>query len=132
MEITLEEQLTQLIEPELVAKNFELFSVRMLRSGSRRIFSFAIDHATGGIRLEECVLLNRLIGDLVDASGLLAADTYTVEVASPGIDRPLGTEKDFRRMTGKRIWIQFRSPDQRVTETIGALERVEGGTVFFA
>ena len=129
MQNTLEEQLTQLVEPELVAKDFELFSVRIFRTGNRRVFSFAIDRATGGIKLEECVFLNRIIGDLVDASGLVT-DEYTVEVASPGVDRPLSAEKDFRRLTGKRIWVQYRMPDQSAAETIGTLELVESGTIF--
>ena len=117
---TLELRITELVEPELIAENFELFSVRLGKKGKRRLISLAIDHAEGGITIDECAALNRRLNDKIEAANLVEGD-YVVEVSSPGIDRPLVAEKDYRRLAGKKIWLQYRDAEANLVETVRVL-----------
>lgn len=123
---TLERRITELVEPELIAKQFELFSVRLGKKGKRRLISLAIDRAEGGVTIDECAAWNRQFNDRIEAENLIEGD-YVVEVASPGIDRPLVAEKDYRRLSGKKIWFQYRNADSKLVESIRVLVGVADG-----
>ena len=116
----------QLIQNELVAQEIELFKLRIFRSGRRQIISLAIDRREGGITLEECAKWNRHFADLFEKARLFG-DSYVVEVASPGADWPLQTERDFRRVTRRKLRVRYRAPDAALREEIGTLQKVEDG-----
>jgi len=58
----------------------------------------------GGITLDECTLINKRIGRLIEEEDLIS-EKYILEVASPGLDRPLETKEDFNRIIGEKIEI---------------------------
>ena len=128
METDLESQVTQLIQNELVAGNCELFGLKIYRTGRRRAVSLAIDRAEGGITLEECVRWNKRVSDLIEGAGILS-DAYGVEVASPGADWPLRTERDYRRVLNRRLRIRFRQGDVQTQEARGTLTQVGAGSI---
>ena len=77
--------------------------------GGALILEILADRAEGGIRLDECAVLNRELGALLEEKDLVA-DRYTLEVSSPGLDRPLVTPQDFGRKKGKEVRIFLRQP----------------------
>ena len=60
------------------------------------------DKPSGGISMDECAMLNRDIGVILDEKGVIE-DKYTLEVSSPGLDRILKTRDDFLRMLNKGV-----------------------------
>ncbi len=68
---------------------------------------FAADLPAGGITIAQCASLNRAIVAAIDADGFLGERGYSLEFASPGLDRPLTGLKDFRRHLGRpiRCWL---------------------------
>ena len=58
-----------------------------------------------GTSLDECGRISRLVGNLIDGTDLFASG-YTLEVSSPGLDRPLTTAQDFKFRVGETIRIQ--------------------------
>jgi ribosome maturation factor RimP len=80
---------------------YVLVDMRFYRAQSgASILEVLADRAEGDIRLDECVRLNRELGAVMDASGVIL-DRYTLDVSSPGMDRPLVTVSDFKRVLGK-------------------------------
>ncbi len=100
------------IEAEIASLGVELVELQYRRSGHRSILTFLVDKA-GGITLEHCVQVNRKISTLFDAYELAEPSgffhsPYSLEVNSPGLDRPMKTEKEFSRAQGEkiRLWTQ--------------------------
>ena len=65
------------------------------------------DRPTGGITIAQCSALNRAFVEAIDADGFLGEEGYSLEVSSPGLDRPLVTPKDFIRNLNRavRFWL---------------------------
>ena len=63
-------------------------------------------YAEGGVPLERCAHLSRVIGDVIDGTDLFE-DGYTLEVSSPGLDRPLKSLQDFKYRIGEEVRIEF-------------------------
>jgi len=132
MEIqALQHKITELTEPELAERGFELFGVVLSKRGNRRLVTLLIDHADGGISMDECAAWNRVFIEKIETSGLIEGD-YVVEVSSPGLDRPLMEERDYRRLNGKKIWFQFRDTDSRLVEAVRVVRGVEQGKILLA
>ena len=66
-----------------------------------------VDKSLGGITIQECSALNRLIVETIDKEAILNEDGYSLEVSSPGLDRPLTTYKDFLRNLNSevKLWL---------------------------
>ena len=84
------------------AAAFELVELKFKTQGHSVVIEVLADKPHGGITIEECSQINRqIINELELQHGLM--DNCAVEVSSPGLDRPLRTEKDFRRKAGSDI-----------------------------
>jgi len=106
----------KLIAPILEEEGVDLIDLELKGLGGRRTLRVFIDTDTG-IRLEECVRVSERISALLDVEDPIAG-RYTLEVSSPGLDRPLRTARDFRKNLGRTVWIVYHTNDRR--------ERVEG------
>jgi ribosome maturation factor RimP len=79
------------------------------RSESRgRILRLYIDKP-GGVKLDDCVIISRQVGDLLDVYWD-EEGAYQLEVSSPGPERPLGRPDDFNRFKGERVQIRTALP----------------------
>jgi len=80
--------------------------VECARMGSRWLIRLYLDRE-GGITLEDCASMSRLIGDILDVNDI-PPGPYNLEVSSPGLDRPLTREKDFLQFKGSRVKIRLK------------------------
>ena len=71
------------------------------RDGPRGLLRLAVDKP-GGVAVEDCERASREIGVVLDVSGLIAAG-YDLEVSSPGLERRLRTDREFRWAVGKQV-----------------------------
>lgn len=81
----------------------------------------------GGISLERCTRASRAIAAFFDQRDPVAGH-YTLEVSSPGVDRPLVTEKDFTRHVGRKVAVTYRIASEEKSCT-GTIERAADGIV---
>jgi ribosome maturation factor RimP len=119
----LSERIARLIAPAIEAMGFEL--VRVQLSGSQRpTLQVMAEPADGrAMSIEDCSELSRAISALLDVEDPIAG-TYSLEVSSPGIDRPLMRAKDYRRFQGQMAKIETSEPldgRRRFKGTIGAV-----------
>jgi len=114
-----EERIRDLASTAVEGDGFELVDVKVTGFGGRTVVKIIVDRP-GGILLEECALVSRQLSSLLDDADLIA-HRYTLEVSSPGLDRPLVTENDFRRRIGEVIKVRSLKADGNETESQGKL-----------
>lgn len=94
------EEVRPLVESKVAQLGFELFELRFFGAGPRSIMRITIDKESG-ISIADCELVSNEVSVLLDEQNFFGEKAYTLEVSSPGIDRPLKTERDFKRVIGK-------------------------------
>lgn len=117
------ERLEQVIRPLLESEHFELVELS-LGGGRRRRRLCVFADRPGGITVDECARLNRMIGHALDAEDPIEG-SYVLEVSSPGLDRLLKTERDFARSTGQKVRVILATGAVHV----GVLKACSEGTV---
>ena len=108
-----------LILPILERKNFELVDVEYVKEGSIWYLRAYIDKE-GGITVNDCEDVAREMNILLDEKDFIS-DSYTFEVSSPGLGRPLKKEKDYVRNMGKEVEIRTYRAINRSKEFYGIL-----------
>ena len=98
----LSERVRSLAEPVLARHDAELVEL-FVRRGKTWLVRLVADRE-GGIDLETCAKVSEQLGRLLDADDPIPG-RYTLEVTSPGADRPLRTVKDFQKNVGRKIRI---------------------------
>ncbi len=109
------------IDVDLVELN-----VRMIKNDLN--IQIIADKSTGGITLDECSELNKDIIIFFEEQSVLDED-FSLEVSSPGLDRPLKTVQDFKRVRGREIRILFNDPVDNQWETAGRVAGVQDENV---
>jgi ribosome maturation factor RimP len=98
------ERLVGLIEPVVAAVGMDLESVRVSVAGRRRLVRVVVD-SDHGVSLDDAADVSREVSAALDAADALGEMPYTLEVSSPGVDRPLTTPSHWRRATGRLVRI---------------------------
>jgi ribosome maturation factor RimP len=117
----------QEFDPFLSEAGYELVEVEYASGGSR-ILRFFIDKAGGDVTLDDCASVSRLIGARLDELDLIP-DRYTLEVSSPGIDRPVRKASDFERFTGEELRVVLHAPVSGRRKFRGILRGFQDGLV---
>jgi ribosome maturation factor RimP len=116
--------LEKVVEPALAGMGYELVDAQASNGG--RLLRLFIDKP-GGVTLDDCAAASRHLSRLLAVEGI---DYETLEVSSPGLDRPLRKQADFARFTGQRAEVRMRTPDASGRRRFaGVLRGAEGGQV---
>src|ERR1700733_12763456 len=103
-------KLAGLIEPAVSAAGMDLESVRMTVAGRRRLLRVVVD-SDHGVSLDDAADVSRDVSALLDASNVLGDVPYTLEVSSPGVDRPLTDPRHWRRARGRLVAVAVTRGD---------------------
>jgi len=117
----------KIIEPLCEAEGMELVHVEYQRERGGKILRLYVDKP-GGITLDDCVNITRQAGDLLDVN-LENTGPYSLEVSSPGSDRPLGKKSDFERFKGKVAKIKTAQIVEGKKKFTGVLQGISGEMV---
>ena len=117
------------IKREIEKLGAELVDISFRRSGRRSVLVIIADKPNG-ITLDGCAEINRALSQYFDAlsdeAGFLSTPYY-LEVNSPGLDRPLKTEGDFRSVAGQRVRVAFKNERGAGLVCVGEVLGVENG-----
>ena len=105
------------IEPTVTGLGYALLGIERGRASGTQLLRLYIDHAAG-ITVGDCERVSRQVGDVIDAEQLVRGE-YTLEVSSPGIERPLFTLDQHHRFVGEQVSVRLRAP-------LGGRRRVKG------
>jgi ribosome maturation factor RimP len=89
----IDRRLADIVGPVIAGLGYELVRLRLM-GGQRKTLQIMADRPEGGIDIEECGLISTAVSAVLDVEDPIE-DAYTLEVSSPGIDRPLTRLKDF-------------------------------------
>lgn len=120
------ERVRSVVEPPLSDKGFEVVDVE--RQG--HVLRVTVDRA-GGIDLEAVTEATRLVNELLDRHELVG-DKTTLEVSSPGIERPLRTPEHFKRFVGTEVAVKAKASTEGDRRLTGVLEAADDEGVVVA
>jgi len=100
-----DKRLAELIEPVVAAAGMDLESVRMSVAGRRRLLRIVVD-GDHGVSLDDAADVSREISAMLDEADALGEVPYTLEVSSPGVDRPLTEPRHWRRGVGRLVKVK--------------------------
>jgi ribosome maturation factor RimP len=102
------ERVRRLLEPIVARDGFELVDVEWQREGASWVLRIYVDKA-GGVNVDHCQALSRTIEPVLDVEDIIEP-TYSLEVSSPGVERPLRKPEHFRRFAGERAHVKTFGP----------------------
>ena len=116
-----------LVEPILAEQKAELVELTC-RPQSGQVHVRLLVDKVGGVTIQRCATINRRVNQALEATNLIE-EGYTVEVSSPGLDRPLVTKRDFERTVGEELTLDIRVEENRFKELQGMLLAVQPDAV---
>lgn len=116
---TLRDQIASLT----TALGYEFVGCEMHQSSGSSILRIYIDSAAG-IKVEDCTKVSRQVSAMLDVDDPIKG-RYTLEVSSPGIDRPLFELEQYRKFIGNRVKVRIHTPLEGNRNFLGVLLRVE-------
>ncbi|WP_293439989.1 ribosome maturation factor RimP [Planktotalea sp.] len=123
----IDQRLAGIITPVIEDLGFELVRVRLM-SGKATTLQIMAERPEGGIEVDQCAEISTAIGATLDVEDPII-DEYTLEVSSPGIDRPLTRLKDFATFEGYEAKIETTELIDGRRRFKGQLAGVEGNDV---
>lgn len=118
------------ISPVAEAHGLMVVDLDFRREGRRWVLRVFVDKP-GGVGIADCQRLSHELGDVLDVTGLIDA-SYDLEVSSPGLDRELRKEREFRWAMGRSVRCWVREPVDGQREFSGELVEVTGERLVMA
>lgn len=122
------EQVRQIAERVTASQGLELVEVEYRGGGKSRMLRLYIDKP-GGVTHEDCALVSREIGTILDVEDAVPGGPYLLEVSSPGLDRKLIKAADYERFAGSRVRLTTREAVEGNRHVEGRLQGLREGRV---
>ena len=120
--------LLELLDPVAEAAGYEIVRLRLMAGKESRRLQIMAETPDGDMTVEGCALLSRAVSEVMDAADPITGE-YTLEVSSPGIDRPLTRLKDFEVWEGFDARLELDRLAENRKRFRGELAGVEDGQV---
>ena len=118
-----ETQLTDLLRPVVESMGFVFWGIEFIAQGRQSMLRVFIDHANG-INVDDCAAVSRQLSAVLDVEDPITQE-YTLEVSSPGMDRPLFTIEQYQQYANHIIELRLRMPFEGRRKFKGQLIGVE-------
>jgi len=122
------EELTELLAPVIADLGLECLGVEYSPSHGNGLVRVYIDAADRPVTVDDCEVVSRQVSATLDVNDPIQG-RYTLEVSSPGIDRPLYTPEQFARFAGQMAKVEVNLPIDGRRRFQGPIRAVEGSTV---
>lgn len=121
-------ELKGLLEPTVTSLGLELLGVEFSPSAGNTLLRLYIDAPERPVAIEDCEAVSREVSANLDISDPIASE-YTLEVSSPGIDRPLFTAEQFSKWIGEQAKISLSLPQDGRRRIQGFIQSVDADAV---
>ncbi len=133
-----EARIAEVIRPVIAAAGMDLESVRVTAAGRRRLLRVVVD-SDRGVSLDDAAAVSRELSAALDTVAVMGDFPYTLEVSSPGVDRPLTDHRHWRRAVGRLVRVTVTDSSGArpvsgriaVADTDGVILDVEGSRCRF-
>ena len=117
----------ELIEPTVKALGLELWGIELSQQGKYSLLRIYIEREQG-VLIEDCEKVSRQVSALLDVEDPIAGE-YTLEVSSPGLDRPLFSANQFEQFAGSKVNLRLHNPLEGRRKFRGSIVKVEGESI---
>ncbi|PIE45227.1 MAG: ribosome maturation factor RimP [Gammaproteobacteria bacterium] len=121
------ELLTELLHPAVKSIGYELVGVEYHPNSVNALVRVYIDK-DGGVDLDDCIAVNEQVSGILDVEDPIPGK-YTLEISSPGLDRPLFSIADFEKFLGSQVKIRLSRPIERQRNVKGDIVAVNGSLI---
>lgn len=125
---SIQERLTELFEPVVESLGCELWGIEYMAQGRHRALLRIYIDKEEGVGVEDCERVSRQVSSVLDVEDPIQSE-YTLEVSSPGMDRPLFKLKQFEANVGERVAVRLRLPFEGRRKFTGLLKGIENEEV---
>ena len=121
------QQIQELIEPAIIALGYQLWGVHLISQGKFSTLCIYID-SPNGILVDDCAAVSHQVSGIMDVEDPIQS-RYTLEVSSPGMDRPLFKLEQYPAYVNQFIQVKLRIPFDGRRKFSGVLTAVEGDDI---
>lgn len=121
------ERLQAVIEPAVTALGYELVGIDFVSQGRHSVLRIYID-TEAGITVDDCERVSRQVSAVLDVEDPISGQ-YTLEISSPGLERPLFKPEHYQRFAGSEVQVRLKVPMGGRRKFKGRLRGVEEGSV---
>ncbi|NKF49706.1 ribosome maturation factor RimP [Shewanella sp. WXL01] len=126
---TLESKLVEMLTGPVEALGFDLWGIEYIQAGKHSVIRVFID-AENGINIEDCAEASRQVSAILDVEDPISTE-YTLEVSSPGVDRPLFSAEQYAAYIGEDAKVQLTMPVNGSRNLKGKITAVDGQMLTF-
>ncbi|MFU8877712.1 MAG: ribosome maturation factor RimP [Wenzhouxiangellaceae bacterium] len=118
--MSIRDELSELIRPVVEALGYEFVGLEYLSNPKNRLVRIYIDRDPDGINVDDCADVSREVSALLDVEDPVSGH-YSLEVSSPGIERPLFEPAHYQRFVGETVALQLNAPVDNQARFTGRL-----------
>jgi ribosome maturation factor RimP len=122
------DRLEALLASTASACGVDLEGVELTTAGRRRVLRVLVDR-DGGLTLDDIADVSRAVSRDLDADDALGPQAYTLEVSSPGVDRPLTLPRHWRRNVGRLVKVTVVDADDASSSLLGRITAADDDSV---
>ncbi|WP_226595857.1 ribosome maturation factor RimP [Marinobacter nauticus] len=121
-------QLEDILRPVVEGLGYEFWGIEFRSHGHHSKLRVFIDDAENGIAIDDCEKVSRQVSGVMDVEDPIQTE-YTLEVSSPGMDRPLFRLEQYEAFIGHKVQIKLRIAFEGRRKFLGLIKGVEGDDV---
>ena len=122
-----QDKLTQLLRPAVEGLGYELVGIEHLPMGKHTVLRIYID-SPDGITVSDCSQVSHQVSGVLEVEEPVKGQ-FTLEVSSPGIDRPLFSFEQFEQFVGSKVKLKLYHAIEGKRKIVGLIESVEGDDI---
>jgi ribosome maturation factor RimP len=124
---TKQAQLEALLDTEISGMGYEFVGCVLMQHGRGTLLRIYVDKP-GGVTVEDCTKVTRHVNSLLDVEDPIQGH-YTLEVSSPGLERPLFKPMHYQRVIGKKIKLKLHAPREGRRNLTGVLQAADAESI---
>ena len=118
--MSVDPKIQEIVRQTIENTDFKVVEIEIKSSHGRKTIGVFLD-SENGITIEQCREFSRIIGDRFEQDNAMEGE-YVLEVSSPGVDRPIREDWQFRKNIGRDVLLQINNADNTITEYKGKIE----------
>lgn len=122
-----QDKLTQMLKPAIEGLGYELVGIEHLPMGKHTVLRIYID-SSDGITVDDCSRVSHQVSGVLEVEEPIKGQ-FTLEVSSPGIDRPLFSFEQFELFVGSKVKLKLYHAIEGKRKIIGMIESINGDDI---
>ncbi len=128
-ELSIQERAEEVVTPIVEKLGYEVVEIKYQRNGKKNVLTVFV-HKKGGVTLDDCIIVNDALDLPLESADITNGAPYDLNISSPGLDRPIVTDRDYIRNTGEMVEAIYLKPVGKVKKIVGELVSHDDDNVY--